>query len=92
MHVNTKLLPALARKDGYRDLLDRTLSKGEDKGAYSIWRTTAHVWMRRCGAKCEWHKQGAYTDAHEDEVTQDFRKEYLVTKLSCNSANGFGCR
>ena len=77
-HVNNVLLPKLAAKDGYRNLLDRTL-KNETTGVYSISRTTAHAWMRKCGAKREWHKQGAYTDVHEDEGTKNFRKEYLVT-------------
>jgi len=77
-HVNDVLLPSLAEKDGYRNLLDRTL-KNEVTGDYSICRTTAWKWMGRCGANREWHKQGAYTDVHEDEETKAFRKEYLVT-------------
>ena len=51
--------------------------KNEVTGEYSICRTTAHAWMGRCGAKMGWHKQGAYTDVHEDEETKDFRKDYL---------------
>lgn len=83
-HVNDTLLPELvAKRDAqgrqtYVGLLDRTL-KNEETGAYSICTTTAHAWMKRCGAKREWHKQGAYTDVHEDGETKKFRKEYLVT-------------
>ena len=72
-HVNNVLLPKLVEKDGYRNLLDRTL-KNEVTGDYSFCRTTAHAWMGRCGAKREWHKQGAYTDVHEDEETKTFGK------------------
>lgn len=77
-HVNTELLPALAEKDGYVELLDRTL-KNEETGAYTICMTTARAWMKKCGASRQWHKQGAYTDVHELDSTKEFREEYLKT-------------
>ena len=42
-HVNDVVLLELAEKDGYRNLLDRTLSKDEITGAYSVSETTAHA-------------------------------------------------
>ena len=75
-HMNNVLLPKLAERDGYRNLLDRTL-KDEATGS-SASAARPHAWMRRCARK--WiNKQGAYTDVHEDEETKYFRKEYLVT-------------
>jgi hypothetical protein len=75
--VNTMILPALLQEDlPHVHELINTLNKDVDDNPY-ISRTTAYLWMLRCGARRSKGGKGYYTDLHERDDVKAYRVEYL---------------
>ena len=74
---NDHLLPYLVEHPKVGDFVMSKFPEGEG-GHRRVSRSTAHAWMKKCGAERVWHKPSFYTDMHERDDVNAYRREYLA--------------